>query len=326
MAITIETKTFLDEEGLNAYHSGNIAKINDSISSHNSSSTSHEDLRGEISDINEAILDLQSDSHTHNNKTILDNTTASFTTVLKNKLDSVEEGANLYVLPDANNQTKGGVIIGNNVQVSNGKISIQDGTTSQKGVVVLEDGVTSTSTSTAATPNSVKQAYDLANTANNAVGTHNVSVSAHEDIRILISELTNRLNALADSDDTTLDQLSEIVSYIKSNKSLIDDITVTKVNVSDIINNLTTNVNNKPLSAAQGVAIKLLIDTLQSEVDDHYNTLTDHMNNKNNPHNVTLNQLGITARAEEINFLSGTAYNVQEQLNGKTAVKIVRWS
>lgn len=42
-------------------------------------------------------------------------------------------------------------------------ISIQDGTTTQKGAVQLTDSTSSTSTTTAATPNSVKSAYDLAN-------------------------------------------------------------------------------------------------------------------------------------------------------------------
>ena len=42
-------------------------------------------------------------------------------------------------------------------------ISIADGTTSVKGAVQLEDSVSSTSTSKAATPASVKSAYDLAN-------------------------------------------------------------------------------------------------------------------------------------------------------------------
>lgn len=92
------------------------------------------------------------------------------------------------------------------------------------------------------------------------ISTHNTSTSAHNDIRTLITDLTGRLNALADSDDTTLDQLSEIVSYIKSNRTLIEEVTTNKVNVSDIVNNLTTNVINKPLSAAQGVTIKSLID------------------------------------------------------------------
>jgi len=43
--------------------------------------------------------------------------------------------------------------------------NIQDGNTSQKGIVQLTDAVNSTSVTTAATPNSVKQAYDLADSA-----------------------------------------------------------------------------------------------------------------------------------------------------------------
>ena len=52
---------------------------------------------------------------------------------------------------------------------ANGRISnitntaIRSATTSQTGIVQLEDSTTSTSTTTAATPNSVKSAYDLAN-------------------------------------------------------------------------------------------------------------------------------------------------------------------
>ncbi len=42
------------------------------------------------------------------------------------------------------------------------KKTVQDGTTSQKGVVQLTDSHSSTSTSTAATPKNVKEAYDLA--------------------------------------------------------------------------------------------------------------------------------------------------------------------
>lgn len=44
-------------------------------------------------------------------------------------------------------------------------LTINDGTTSQKGAVQLTDSTSSTSTTTAATPNSVKTAYDLANAA-----------------------------------------------------------------------------------------------------------------------------------------------------------------
>lgn len=103
---------------------------------------------------------------------------------------------------------------------------------------------------------------DQSGTAASQVSAHNTGVDTHSDIRLLISGLTDRLNALADSDDTTLDQLSEVVAYIKSNRTLIESITTSKVSVADIIDNLTTNVTNKPLSAAQGVALKALIDAI----------------------------------------------------------------
>ncbi|MGN0974401.1 MAG: hypothetical protein ACI4OL_00250 [Gemmiger sp.] len=103
---------------------------------------------------------------------------------------------------------------------------------------------------------------DAAGTAQSRVAAHNTVADAHADIRLLIQQLADRLNALADSDDTTLDQLSEIVAYIKSNRDLISAVTTDKVSVADIIDNLTTNVAGKPLSAAQGVALKALIDAI----------------------------------------------------------------
>ena len=112
------------------------------------------------------------------------------------------------------------------------------------------------------TPSASDVGADAAGTASGAVAAHNTSGAAHADLRALIEGLTRRLNALADSDDTTLDQLSEIVAYIKSNKALIDAVTTGKVSVSDIVDNLTTNASGKVLSAAQGVALKALIDAI----------------------------------------------------------------
>ena len=109
---------------------------------------------------------------------------------------------------------------------------------------------------------------DASGTAASHVAAHNTGTDTHNDIRLLIQGLTDRMNALADSDDTTLDQLSEIVTYIKSNRDLISAITTDKVGVADIIDNLTTNVTNKPLSAAQGVALKALIESLSEEIEN----------------------------------------------------------
>lgn len=103
---------------------------------------------------------------------------------------------------------------------------------------------------------------DPKGTAATAVSQHNTAGDAHGDIRLALQAINDRLTAFFDSDDQTLDELSEIVAYITSNKSLIDAITTSKVSVLDIVNNLTTNVANKPLSAAQGVALKALIDAI----------------------------------------------------------------
>lgn len=100
---------------------------------------------------------------------------------------------------------------------------------------------------------------------NRCINVHDSSNSAHSDIRTIVLELEKKLNGIADSDDTTLDQLSEIVSYIKSNKTLIDQITTSKINVADIVDNLSSDNTNKPLSAKQGKVLNQLIENLSLE-------------------------------------------------------------
>lgn len=119
----------------------------------------------------------------------------------------------------------------------------------------------------------------------NKISAHDVSPSAHADIRGLVSELSTKVNNFLDVDDATTDQLSEIIEMINNNKGTLDSITSNKVNVSDIVDNLTTSNDKKVLSAKQGVALKALIDALQEVVngkaaanhdhDDRYYTETE---------------------------------------------------
>lgn len=110
-----------------------------------------------------------------------------------------------------------------------------------------------------------------------SIESHNVGRYAHDDIRRELRALADRVNSVLNSDDATLDQLSEIVAYIKSNKTLIDAITTSKVSVIDIVNNLTTNVANKPLSAAQGVVLARRIETVRQITDEIERELADKL-------------------------------------------------
>ena len=62
--------------------------------------------------------------------------------------------------------------------------------------------------------------------------------------------------------------LTEVLTLINNNKSALESLTTSKINVSAIVDNLTTSDSTKVLSAKQGVAIKTLIDALQTAVDN----------------------------------------------------------
>ncbi len=202
---------------------------------------------------------------------------------------------------------------------------LYEATVSSKGITQLTNSVTSTSTTTAATPNSVKIAYDKAVSSENDIKAHSSSSTAHTDIRNLISSLTTRLNTLADSDDTTLDQLSEIVAYIKNNKSLINGITTSKVNVSDIIDNLTSSAMNKPLSAKQGKVLNDLITALTTTVGNKVDKVLGKGLSSNDYTTTEKNKLaGIAANAN--NYVHPTTAGNKHIPLGGSSGQILRWS
>lgn len=105
-------------------------------------------------------------------------------------------------------------------------------------------------------PTAAQVGADPAGSAASAVSGHNMSGKAHSDLRLELKALAGRINTVLDSDDVDLDQLSELIAAIKANKSFIDTFTTSKVSVTDIVNDLVTNVANRPLGADQGVVLK----------------------------------------------------------------------
>ena len=105
------------------------------------------------------------------------------------------------------------------------------------------------------------------------IESHNDASDAHNDIRNLIQHLSNSVNSLLDDD--TKGKLEDIIALIDENKGTLESLTSGKINVADIVDNLTTGGSNKVLSAAQGVVIQELIDTLQNELDNHTHSISD---------------------------------------------------
>ena len=154
---------------------------------------------------------------------------------------------------------------------------------------------------------------DKEGTAVSTVNTHNTNTDSHNDIRLMLQDLQTVINEFfaedADNDDK-IDRLVEVVALINDNKDLIDSISTNKVNVDDIINNLTTNVANKPLSAAQGVALKALIDAIKvptkvSELSNDKNYLTSapvsSVNNKTGAVSLSASDVGAVPTARTVN-------------------------
>lgn len=97
----------------------------------------------------------------------------------------------------------------------------------------------------------------------------------------VLKDLIDGIQAILQSNDTDLDTIQEIVSYVKSNKTLIENITTSKVNVADIVDGLTSAISNKPLSANQGYILKGLIDSLatakQDKIDSSHKISSDNV-------------------------------------------------
>lgn len=116
---------------------------------------------------------------------------------------------------------------------------------------------------------------EVANTVNNldvdgkigrSIEAHNTNTEAHNDIRLAMIALADRVNHFLDGDDVDLDQVKEIVGYIKENRTVLEGVTTDKVNYTDIVDNLDTSMDKKALSAKQGVVLKALIEEVRAQI------------------------------------------------------------
>lgn len=121
-----------------------------------------------------------------------------------------------------------------------------------------------------------------------------------------------------EGDDSAKTYTDEKIALLMNNSSdavdsIMELVTAMEEN-EDVVAALNTAVGKKVDKVnGKGLSTNDLTDTLKS----NYDTAYSHVSNKNNPHGVTLSQLGVTATAAELNYMDGVTSNVQTQLNAK---------
>lgn len=325
-----ESKTYTD---LKTNGMATTTVVDTKISTHDASTTAHNDIRTSISDLQEEMDSKLSDKsdvgHAHDdkyyteaeidgkfsgvNKSISDHTGSSAIHVTSDNKTQWNAAYSHSTSAHAPSNAEKNIIVGIQkngtdltVNSSTRKVNITVPTTAAEVGAATSDhnhdskydakGAGSTAESNAKAYTDEKVA-NLASTTvvDNKISLHNTSDAAHSDIRGLISALSTKVNNFLDVDDTKTDQLSEVLELIENNKGTLESLTFGKVNVSDIVDNLTTSSATKVLSAKQGVALKGLIDSLQAVVEGKANSsaLTSHTGNTSNPHDVTKAQVGL---------------------------------
>ena len=127
--------------------------------------------------------------------------------------------------------------------------------------------------------------------------------------KVLSAKQGAALKASLDTLSNTAATKTELSAHI-DNTNNPHKVTKEQVGLSDVNN---TSDADKPVSEAQAVAIA---DAKKAGIDAQL-TIDNHETNTNNPHNVTLAQLGVNVTADKLNLVDGVTSDIQEQLNNK---------
>ena len=225
------------------------------LDSHTSNTTLHitSTERTNWNNANTHASSTHAPSNAEANQNAFSNIKVGSTTVAADsKTDTLElVGSNITITPDATNDKI--------------TFAVADGTTSAKGIVQLTNSTSSTSTTTAATPNSVKSAYDLANTAKTNAATAQATADSKVGSVSLASGTNNgtlklTVNGTA-TDNIAVKGLGSAAytastAYATSNHnhtvSNISDLTATatELNYCDgVTSNIQTQLNGKAASS-----------------------------------------------------------------------------
>ena len=172
----------------------------------------------------------------------------------------------------------------------------------------------------------------------NAVGNMTVQAAVYYDDRVGHSVANDTATAtgwhLSLPKDIVGDTVDSMRTWLQNNPAEVMYVMATPVETSLSSDELTGNAaltahypNTTVYNDAGAEMVVRYATNRMSEIDEtlelsfaskaNADDLSAHIEDKSNPHEVTLNQLGVTATATELNYIDGVTSNVQTQLNAK---------
>lgn len=195
---------------------------------------------------------------------------------------------------------------------------IVNGTTATKGLVQLTNSTSSTSTTTAATPNSVKQAYDKATTAQTNLDTHTASTAVH----ITADERTKLSGIEAGANNYTLPVATkDTLGGVKTGSTVTSTSGLTAAPIINGIPYYKNTTYSNATTAANGLMTSAMVTKLNGIAEGANKTIVDSAlsatstnpveNKAVNSAIVTLTS-AVTANTNSITSLTTTVSNIQE--------------
>lgn len=282
------------------------------------------DITGKPTSTPANIDDSVAKKHSHLNQTILDNTTASYTTAEQTKLSGIEDNANNYSLPVATAIVLGGIKSGTDITIDvSGNVSINDD--SHNHIISNVDGLQT------ALDGKVDDSQVLTNVPVGALFTDTVYIHpANHPPSIISQDASNRF--VTDTEKSTWNAKQSALSGDVSGHYHTTDrdrANHTGTQLASTISDFATTVRatiltglvtttNAVITATDTVLTAL--GKLQKQISDNLTTLTNHTSNSSNPHSVTKSQVGLSLADNTSDstksVLSATKLTTARTING----------
>ena len=308
----------------------------------NTINTNINGINSSITEINNVLEDKSNKDHTH--EVVTTEVDGYMSTLDKEKLDNIEVGANKTIIDsefsDTSTNPVENKVVNNALSNINDQIETLDTQTNEKtnainsSIEEINSKLTTTSENITIINNNITTLGGEVNTNTEEINNINTRIDNIENTGVSIA-----LDSEMSETSTNPVQNKVITAAIaevqnSADSALTDSKAYTDTKIADLINSAPTTLDTLGEIATAMEENANVVEALDTAIGTKANTsdLTSHTGNKNNPHGVSLSQLGVTATAAELNtldgitatttelnYIDGVTSNIQTQLDNKAS-------